>query len=249
MPTIRSECDGPCVTHPRHCLPNGKTFALQEVISQEKAGSVFAGGAVDQHGDALADALVGERKCRGKPLKTVLEIAVEWRCIARKRNARIGKPLAREVFGMAKLAVVDRQDCAKPRFPQMPERPRLFVRSATSGQQVWHKPEDVIHPKGGVRQPACRCDDRPVEVMYRRVRLAELGRADTGNGSEHNQGTGIELQWLAYCTRWRFSREVLSEDFVEPLNQLDVEKIQLHKQHVGIASPASRSNAPRFRMA
>jgi len=148
MPTISGECDGPYATHPFHCPPNGETSALQEVVSQKQPGSVFAGGAVNQHGDALADVLLGERKCRRKQLKTVLEIAVEWRCMARKRNARIGKSLAREVFGMAKLAVVDRQDCAKPRFLQMPERPRLFVRSATSSQQVWHKPEDVIHPKG-----------------------------------------------------------------------------------------------------
>jgi hypothetical protein len=73
--------------------------------------------------------------------------------------------------------------------------------------------------------------------MKGRVRFtAGLGRADTSNGCEHDEGTWIEPHWLANSARWRFSRKVLSEDLVETLYKFHVEEVELHEQYVGIGA-------------
>jgi hypothetical protein len=65
---------------------------------------------------------------------------------------------------------------------------------------------------------------------------AGLRRADTSNGREHDQSSGIKLQGLANGTRWRFHREILSEDLVEPLYQFHVEEVELDEHYVGIGT-------------
>ena len=50
-----------------------------------------------------------------------------------------------EIFRMTKLTVVDRQYRAKTRLTQTLELPRFHVRTTTSGEQVWNKPEYVVH--------------------------------------------------------------------------------------------------------
>ena len=81
IPSIRCQRDRPYSTHSFHCLLKGTVFALHEIVSHKKPGSVLARGAMNEDWNASADVLFGERKGCRKDAKTMLKIAVEWRCI------------------------------------------------------------------------------------------------------------------------------------------------------------------------
>ena len=81
IPSVRCQCDRPYSTYPFNCLLKRTVFALHEIVSHKKPGSVLARGAMNEDWNASADVLFGERKCCRKNAKTMLKIAVEWRCI------------------------------------------------------------------------------------------------------------------------------------------------------------------------
>ena len=81
IPPIRCQCDMPYGTYPFNCLLKGTVFALHEIVSHKEAGSVLARGAMNEDWNASADVLFGERECCRKNAKTMLKIALLWRCI------------------------------------------------------------------------------------------------------------------------------------------------------------------------
>ena len=81
IPSARGQCDGPYSTDPFNCLLKGTGFALHEIVSHKKAGSVLARGAMNEDWNASADVLFSERKCCRKNAKTMLEIAALRRSV------------------------------------------------------------------------------------------------------------------------------------------------------------------------
>ena len=81
IPSARSQCDRPYSTDPFNCLLKGTVFALHEIVSHKKAGSVLARGAMNEDWNASADVLFSERKCCRKNAKTMLKIAALRRCV------------------------------------------------------------------------------------------------------------------------------------------------------------------------
>ncbi len=81
IPSIRCQRDRPYSTHSFHCLLKGTVFALHEIVSHKEPGSVLARGAMNEDRNASADALFSERKCCRKNAKTMLKIALLWRCV------------------------------------------------------------------------------------------------------------------------------------------------------------------------
>ena len=60
--------------------------------------------------------------------------------------------------------------------------------------------------------------------------LARLGY--TRNRCEHDKRTRIELKRLTHCTHRRLNRKVALEDFVELLDFVHIEQVELYKHHV-----------------
>ena len=81
IPSVRFQCDRPYRADPFNCLLKGTVFALHEIVSHKKAGSVLARGAMNEDWNASADVLFSERKCYRKNAKTMLKIALLWRCV------------------------------------------------------------------------------------------------------------------------------------------------------------------------
>ena len=81
IPSVRCQCDRPYSTDPFNCLLKGTVFALHEIVSHKKAGSVLARGAMNEDWNASADVLFSERKCCRKNAKTILKIAALRRCV------------------------------------------------------------------------------------------------------------------------------------------------------------------------
>ena len=147
MPAVGGKCDRPYGAHPLHGLLNGAAFAVHEIVSHKKPGSVLACRAMNEYWNLPADVLLGKSKRCREYAETMLEIAAARRCITRKRNARVAQPAPRKIFRTAKLAVVDRQHRANTRPTQIVETPRFRVGTAPSGEQVRQEPEYVVHVK------------------------------------------------------------------------------------------------------
>ena len=81
IPSVRCQCDRPYSADPLNCLLKGTVFALHEIVSHKKAGSVLARGAMNEDWNASADVLFSERKCCWKSAKTMLKITALRRCV------------------------------------------------------------------------------------------------------------------------------------------------------------------------